>query len=79
MDKVSEPIGWYDYQNKIWANVVTVNGDNVAYWTYIPRYEYNVEDIYELTRLSKVRYIDVTQTQADEGFNIPESFTFNGQ
>mgnify|MGYP000755721983 CR=1 FL=1 len=79
MDKISEPIGWYDYQNKIWANVVTVNGNDVTYWTYIPRYEYDVDGIYEATTLSKVRFIDTTQTTADNGFTIPESFKFNGQ
>ena len=79
MDKISEPIGWYDYQKQIWANVVTINGDNVTYWTYIPRYEYDVDGIYEATTLSKVRFIDTTQTTADNGFTIPESFKFNGQ
>ena len=59
--------------------MVTINGDNVTYWTYIPRYEYDVDGIYEATTLSKVRFIDTTQTTADNGFTIPESFKFNGQ
>ena len=79
MDKIQEPKGWYDYQNKIWANVVTVNGDNVTYWTYIPRYEYYAEGIYEVKSLSKVKFIDTEQTTPDDGFSIPESFTFNGE
>lgn len=41
MDKTSTPAGWYNYEDKIWANVVTVNESNVTYWTYIPRYEYD--------------------------------------
>lgn len=80
MDKISEPIGWYDYQNKIWANVVTVNGNDVTYWTYIPRYEYQVDGLYtDLTKYLNVKFIDVTQTTADNEYFIPESFKFNGQ
>lgn len=37
---------WYDYENKIWANIVTVEEDRVTYWTWIPRYVYktNADD-----------------------------------
>ncbi len=36
------PKGWYDYKNKIWANVVTKSGQNMAYWVWIPRYAYKI-------------------------------------
>ena len=50
------------------------------YWTYIPRYECNVDDLYStVTGKSKVKFIPKTQTTADAGFIIPESFKFNGQ
>ena len=32
----------YDYENKIWVNVKTVNGGNIGYWTWIPRYAYAI-------------------------------------
>lgn len=51
--------GWYDYKNKIWANIVTASEEliatekadielaetkNVAYLVWIPRYEYRLID-----------------------------------
>ncbi len=77
MDKISSPIGWYDYENKIWANLVTVNGSNVTYWTYIPRYEYNSDGAFNGVNLANVRFIPATQLEADNGYNIPECFTFD--
>lgn len=35
---------WYDYNNKIWANIKTVNNSETAYWTWIPRYSYSLID-----------------------------------
>lgn len=40
--KIPEGQVWYDYENKIWANVVTINGENTAYWVWIPRYAYKI-------------------------------------
>ena len=79
IDKISAPIGWYDYENKIWANVVTVNENNVTYWTYIPRYEYDIAGVYNSVNLADVKFISKTQTEADYGYTIPDSFTFNEQ
>ncbi len=73
MDKVEQPANWYNYDKKIWANLVTVNGNEVAYWTYIPRYEYIT---YPLLQYTDVRYIPSSKTEADTGYKIPESFTF---
>ena len=78
------PEKWYDYENKKWANIVTKGKDKdgnelVTYWTYIPRYEYDVEGAYNDAKISETRFIPTTQTTADSGFVIPESFTFNGQ
>ena len=79
MDKISAPIGWYDYEEKIWANLVTVNDSDVTYWTYIPRYEYDISGVYNAKNLVDVKFISKTQTEADFGYEIPESFTFNGE
>lgn len=79
MDKTSTPAGWYNYEDKIWANVVTVNESNVTYWTYIPRYEYDTAGVEGVAQMANVRFIPVTQTTADTGFQIPESFKFGGK
>ena len=46
----SEVAGWYDYENKQWANIVTVNDNTITYWVWIPRFAYYVngstEEIY---------------------------------
>ncbi len=34
---------WYDYAEKKWANLLTTNGDNNAYWVWIPRYAYKIK------------------------------------
>ena len=80
IDRVEKPTtGWYDYENKIWANVVTVNESNVTYWTYIPRYEYDTTGAHSTVNLADVKFISKTQTEADYSYTIPESFTFNSE
>lgn len=38
-----EPSNWYDYQNKIWANIMTKGeNDTIAYLVWIPRYCYKI-------------------------------------
>ena len=73
MDKVEEPKNWYNYDKKIWANLVTVNEENVTYWTYIPRYEYIT---YPKSEFVDINYIKSIQTKPDNDYKIPESFTF---
>ena len=33
---------WYDYNNKLWANIKTTNNGEEAWWTWIPRYSYSM-------------------------------------
>ena len=71
------PVDWYNYSDKKWANLVTINNNEVAYWTYIPRYEYKT---YHGGQIVDVKFITKNQTEADGGgYTIPESFTFGGQ
>ena len=78
----SKPEGWYDYSKKKWANVMTNNNGLKTYWTYIPRYEYKIQK-WENTNQQTLdlRFISQSTTQgnAEEGFKVPDSFTFNGQ
>lgn len=69
------PDGWYDYDNKIWANIKTVNNGLTTYWTYIPRYEYNIYAI----DVIDIQFIPYTQTTPDPFYTIPESFKFGGK
>ncbi len=38
------PEDWFDYENKEWANIVTINGALKSYFVWIPRYVYKVDD-----------------------------------
>ena len=44
IDRVEKPsTGWHNYGKKLWANVVTVANNTATYWTWIPRYKYEIE------------------------------------
>lgn len=72
VDKVPEPENWYNYAAKRWANIVTVNGSSVAYWVWIPRYEYIVNE----NEMIDIKFIPKEQTEPDPEYTIPDSFTF---
>ena len=57
---------------------MTNNNGLKTYWTYIPRYEYQIWN--ELKQTS-VRFISqsTTQKNVEKGYKIPDAFTFNGQ
>ena len=38
-----QPIGWYNYDEAEWANIVTRNNGGEVYYTWIPRYEFVLE------------------------------------
>ena len=76
MDKVQRPENWYNYGEKKWANIITVNGSSVAYWVWIPRYEYITINAMNQTDIT---YIPVTQTDPDPGYKIPDSFKFGDE
>ena len=75
MDKIAEPENWYDYDRKIWANLVTVNGNDVTYWTYIPRFEYMT--VTTSPQMSIVRFIPKTVINSTSEYSkIPDAFQF---
>jgi hypothetical protein len=65
---------WFDYKNKIWANIVTTANSTTSYWTYIPRYKYKVDE-YGATEL----YFISTSTVNGGDYTIPDAFTFDGK
>lgn len=87
------PQGWYDYSNKMWANIVVTNGtvqdgkitgaSMTTYYTWIPRYCYKItpeQTSQPAVGRSEVRFIkdELTQEDIQEGWMVPEAFTFNG-
>ena len=44
LTKFSRENNWFDYENRIWANIKTVNPNSgvEAWWVWIPRYAYNI-------------------------------------
>lgn len=70
------PNDWYEYGESRWANIVTRNNDMEVYYVWIPRYEFQLDQI---NQRSTIKFLAGTSTQVDEGYQIPEAFTFNGQ
>lgn len=68
------PENWYDYTKQRWANIVTITEDGrMSYWTWIPRYQYKVNE--EGDTIDCV-FITKNTTTATKDYFIPESFTF---
>ncbi len=77
------PSGWYNYPKAKWANIVTQNNGTKTYFTWIPRYEFKLD---QQTQRSEVKFVEGTQGGTDDnrtgttpGYQIPEAFKFNGQ
>ena len=71
------PKNWYNYDNGKWANIKTTNNGLEAYWVWIPRYEYVVPTSETATEID-VKFIPITQKEADEGYTIHPAFTNDG-
>ena len=70
------PEGWYEYGYGKWANIVTRNNGLQTYYTWIPRYEFTLD---QNNQRSNVRFIEGTRTETEGDYQIPEAFTFNGK
>ena len=70
------PEDWYDYGDSKWANIVTRNNGLETYYTWIPRYEFKLD---QTSQRSDINFLEGTSTQNSEGYQIPEAFTFNGK
>ena len=71
------PVGWYNYDEAEWANIVTRNNGGEVYYTWIPRYEFVVDGKEQRT---EVKFITGTQggTGANragvtQGYQVPEA------
>ena len=61
---------WFDYYNKIWANIKVVNPDtNVeTWWVWIPRYAYNITG-----KVTEIEFID-TNNKPLSGEELPSNY-----
>lgn len=71
---------FYNYKRKCWANIKTVSNGLDAWWVWIPRYAYKIEDDKSIS----IVYVDINGkkfdgTDLDEGYSVHPSFTVDGQ
>ena len=66
---------WYNYTNKIWANVKTTANGLEAWWVWIPRFAYNLE-----TGTANVILLDENNKPLDKekyGETLPTGYTLH--
>lgn len=67
---------WYDYENKLWANIKTIANGYEAWWVWIPRYAYRLPD--NPNDDAEIIFIDTENKPLDTekfGNTIPDGFT----
>ena len=67
---------WYDYENKVWANIKTIANGYEAWWVWIPRYAYRLPD--NPNDDTEIIFIDTENKPLDTekfGNTIPDGFT----
>lgn len=86
IDRVDTPANWYDYSSsqKKYANIVTVTGNQVAYWVWIPRYSYITKsdqtiDARFISTTNEYKKEDGTTESLASNYQVPEAFTFANQ
>ena len=68
------PSDWYEYGESRWANIVTRNNGLETYYTWIPRYQFTLD---QTNQRSTVKFISGITTQTDDGYQIPDAFWFD--
>ncbi len=68
------PSDWYEYGESRWANIVTRNNGLETYYTWIPRYQFTLD---QTNQRSTVKFVSGTSTQTDDGYQIPDAFWFD--
>ena len=68
---------WYDYINKIWANVKTNANGKEAWWVWIPRYAYKITTYAPEGTISEIVYVGMDDKPIDKekyGENLPTGY-----
>ena len=77
LNKMNQNAGkpWYDYSNKIWANVKTDNNGQEAWWVWVPRYAYKIQDAGP-NKYTDVIFIDTENKPIDAkyGDKLPDGY-----
>ena len=71
----NDNIKWYDYRNKIWANIKTYANNLECWWVWQPRYAYYIS---ETNNETDVIFIDLNNKPVDTetyGNELPEGYT----
>ena len=68
------PDNWYEYGESRWANIVTRNNGLETYYTWIPRYQFTLD---QTNQRSTVKFISGTSIETDSGYQIPDAFWFD--
>ena len=83
----TEPENWYDYNNQKWANVYVEAEGVEAYYVWVPRYVYKLD---QDTQRSDVKFVDINNNYIDaqtgdtityselieQGYQLPQAFEF---
>ena len=66
-----EPQNWYDYNNQKWANVYVEAEGVEAYYVWVPRYVYKLD---QDTQRSDVKFVDVYNNYTDAKTGVVTSY-----
>ena len=65
---------WYDYPNKIWANIKTTGNGIEAWWVWIPRYAYKMTGGVSEPQIIFINLQDKPIDKETYGETLPEGF-----
>ena len=68
LNKFAKENKWFDYENRIWANIKTTANGVEAWWVWIPRYAYNVTGT-----VTQVMFVD-TANNPLSGESLPSNY-----
>ena len=75
-EKFNSDKKWFDYENKVWANIKTTANEQEAWWVWIPRYAYKLPNT--VNDDTEIIFIDTNNKPVDTekyGETLPEGYT----
>ena len=76
LNSINNDNRWYDYSNKIWANIKTVANGQEAWWVWIPRYAYNILLNTTTNPILEPIFVDTEDKPLDSDYGTKLSSTF---
>ncbi len=75
LDVANSDTSWYDYTDKKWANIITTNNGNKAYWVWIPRYAYKIDNPHTSTAQQiHIIFLSGTSNSPADGGSLPSGY-----